>query len=117
MPALLFFCCKGSRKNNFPFSHPIFEPGSADLHSHNPQRRPCDACGCHPSDRPNLIQILARILGSYSFASPKVYEDAFSEAVVADEAGFKSEGFHEPAKDYRACDDDKLTAWFKSWHA
>jgi len=28
---------------------------------HNPQRRPCGPCGCAPSDRPNLPQIMARI--------------------------------------------------------
>jgi hypothetical protein len=28
---------KDSRKNNFPFSHPIFEPSSNDPHSQNPQ--------------------------------------------------------------------------------
>jgi hypothetical protein len=31
-------------------------PSWADLYSHNPQRRPCYACGCAPSDRPNLTQ-------------------------------------------------------------
>ena len=39
-------------QNNFPFSHPHFMPSWADLYSHNPQRRPCYACGCAPSDRP-----------------------------------------------------------------
>jgi hypothetical protein len=28
------------------------------------------ACGCAPSERPNLTQIWARILGSYCFANP-----------------------------------------------
>ena len=36
------------------------------------------ACGCTPSDRPNLPKILARILGSDSFANPS-YTDSQSK--------------------------------------
>ena len=63
---------KGSRKNSSPFSHPIFRPPCADLPLQNPQRGLCDACGFAPSDQLNLTRIWARILRSYSFASPKV---------------------------------------------
>jgi hypothetical protein len=34
------FRTKGSRKNNFTFSHPGFRPSSADLPSRNPQNNP-----------------------------------------------------------------------------
>jgi len=34
-----------SRKNNFPFRHPIFTQPSAAPQSRNPQRRPGYACG------------------------------------------------------------------------
>ena len=37
---------QGSRNNHFRFSHPIFRPAWADFHSHNLQRRPCDASLC-----------------------------------------------------------------------
>ena len=53
---------KGPRRNNFPFSHPIFGPSWADPQAQNPQRSPGYACGFAFSDQPNLTQIWARNL-------------------------------------------------------
>jgi hypothetical protein len=62
---------KGVRKSNFTNWHPIFGVPSAAPQSRNPQRRHCYACGFAQSGRPNLPQIRAPILRSYSCALPK----------------------------------------------
>ena len=51
----LFACkqAKGSRNNNFLFSHPIGTPPAAAPRSRNPQRRPGYACGFARSSQPH----------------------------------------------------------------
>ena len=61
---------KGPRKNNFPFWHPIFTPSSAAPQSQNPQKSAAIPPDLLNRSRPNLTQIWAPILGTYSCAGP-----------------------------------------------
>ena len=72
---------KGPRKNNYPFSHPIFGAPSARPQSRNPRRSARYACGFAQSAEPNLTQIWARKLGTYSCADPNLYPETRQKLV------------------------------------